>query len=351
MPLKISKNTNYIYILIHVVGWICFYLFPIVSDPRINNNYLNEIFTRLPFFSLIIIFFYINYLFLIPRLFFKKHFIPYLIIAILFLIGFSLIGHEFISQNPPPMGVEHQGFHNEEMRPMKDFKFREVSFFLIILIISTTLKMTTEWFKNERQKTELEKEKLNTELAFLKSQINPHFFFNVLNNICSLARKKSDKTEDAIIKLSQLMRYNFYDFKNDKVPLSKELDYINDYIDLQKMRLTEKTKINISVNGDYKNIIIEPFLFIPFIENAFKHGVSVSDESSIEITFDIKEKLIIFNIRNDKTNKLETSEKSSGLGLKNALRMLNLLYNNTHEIIIKDEPTYFSIFLKLNLYD
>ena len=168
------------------------------------------------------------------------------------------------------------------------FNFWRTAFFpfypaVMAFALSSSVRITMEWFKNERQKKEMEAEKLSSELAFLKSQVNPHFLFNILNNICSLARKKSDETENAIIKLSQIMRYMLQDSKDEKVSLDKEVEYLQSYIELQRLRLPEAVKIDFSTEGRTGLCSIEPLLLIPFVENAFKHGVSYQDSSEIKI--------------------------------------------------------------------
>jgi len=225
------------------------------------------------------------------------------------------------------------------------------SFFAALFIfgLSTSYKVTIEWFNSERQKKELENEKLASELAFLKSQINPHFLFNTLNNVYSLAFKKSDDTPDAIIKLSKLMRYMLYESNERQVFLSKEIDYLHNYIDLQKLRLPETVEIKFNVEGDIEGRLIEPMLLIPFVENAFKHGVSYNEKSQINISIKLNADELLFVVDNKINNAQLTEESGSGIGLLNVKRRLSLLYPGKHKIIIKDDTYEYRVILKIYL--
>jgi len=219
---------------------------------------------------------------------------------------------------------------------------------IMAFALSSSLRITMEWFNNERQKKEMEAEKLSSELAFLKSQVNPHFLFNILNNICSLARKKSDETENAIIKLSQIMRYMLQDSKDEKVSLEKEVEYLNSYIELQRLRLPEKVKIDFTIDGQPELLSIEPLLLIPFVENAFKHGVSYQGSSAISIHLGTKGNNLSFTVRNNiAKHKDEAVEQGSGIGLKNVMRRLELLYPGKHQLIITDDGNEYLVELDI----
>jgi LytS/YehU family sensor histidine kinase len=221
---------------------------------------------------------------------------------------------------------------------------------LFIFAISAAIKITNEWFKAEKQKKEMENEKLNSELAFLKSQVNPHFLFNILNNICSLARKKSDNTEDAIIQLSRIMRYMLYDSKDEKVSLEKEVEYLQNYIDLQRLRISDSVVISFTIEGDINGKMVEPMLLIPFVENAFKHGVSYLDESNIEINLKIDQDVLHFRVENYRVKKIDNPvQQESGIGLKNVLRRLDLLYPGSHIINIEETATKYIVNLYISL--
>jgi LytS/YehU family sensor histidine kinase len=229
--------------------------------------------------------------------------------------------------------------------------FRGVFIYFIVFVISVGLKMTNEWFKNDRQKKELENDKLTAELAMLKAQLNPHFFFNVLNNLCSLARSKSDDTETYIIKLSQLMRYNLYNQKEEKVSLIKEIQFIEDYIDIQKMRVVDSVEIIFNKTGDMNQSLIAPMILFPFVENAFKHGISYNENSKIEIDLKVDHDQLMFSVSNYifRPKGEEPTKKHAGIGLQNVLKRLNIQYKDKYKISIKNDDFSFSVKLKLEL--
>lgn len=224
---------------------------------------------------------------------------------------------------------------------------------LFILLAGGFIKIALQWFKTEREKEILEKEKLNAELGFLKSQVNPHFLFNSLNSIYSLAHRKADETETAILQLSQMMRYMIYDSNTNNVLLDKELEYLQNYIDLKKLRLPSNIDVQFKISGDTKGLIIEPMLIIPFIENAFKHGISYAENCYINIEIEcIGDQLRLFV-----TNKLikRSKDEVGGLGLENVKKRLNLLYpdNYSLDIAISDNTysTTLILFLKNIAHD
>lgn len=193
-----------------------------------------------------------------------------------------------------------------------------------------------------------EKEKVNAELSYLKAQINPHFLFNTLNSIYSLAIEKSDYTATAVVKLSGMMRYVITDASHKFVPLEKEINYISDYIDLQKLRIDSTIKLTFYVSGDVADKKIAPLVLISFIENAFKYGVNAEENSEININIDITKAYLHMRVTNKKVSMKQVQPKS-GLGIENAQNRLQLLYPANHKLVIKETKTDFSILLSLHL--
>ncbi|SJZ50655.1 Histidine kinase [Chitinophaga eiseniae] len=220
-------------------------------------------------------------------------------------------------------------------------------FALLMLFMSGFIKIAVEWFESEKQREALKVEKLNAELKFLKSQINPHFLFNCLNTIYSLAHKQSGQTEHAILKLSTIMRYMIYESNEDKVQLEQELKYLQDYIDIQRLRLPQEIDIHYHVDGRASGFLIEPMLLVPFVENAFKHGISYAEESFINIDITITENMIRLIVRNS-LFKERVSERG-GIGLQNVLKRLDMLYHGDHEITITETDNQFIVDLKIVL--
>ena len=214
-----------------------------------------------------------------------------------------------------------------------------------------TYIMFRDRLRSERRAKEKETENLKTELAFLRSQVSPHFMFNVLNNMVSLARKKSEQLEPSLIKLSSLLRYMLYETDEEKVLLEREVEYLQSYIDLQKQRFGSKVKVNLCIEKFDKSYLIEPMLLIPFVENAFKHGTGLLPNAEINIELKAKKNLLQFMVNNyyDSSTQ-EIKDKTSGIGLQNVRRRLNLLYGNEHALLITNKENRFSVSLQLNLH-
>lgn len=224
---------------------------------------------------------------------------------------------------------------------------------LLILLASGFIRIALELFKTERKRAELEKEKLNAELGFLKSQVNPHFLFNSLNSIYSLAHRNADATQMAILQLSQMMRYMIYESNTSQVPLEKEMEYLQNYIDLKKLRLTPNIHIEYTVKGNIMGLLIEPMLLIPFIENAFKHGISYAEKSDIKIEITIAGQQQLHLFVSNRIFKKEIAEPG-GIGLENVQKRLQLLYPGRHELKVTQENNYYittlSVLLKNSAY-
>lgn len=254
---------------------------------------------------------------------------------------------QFNNDQPPLPPMEIKKGFKQEMRYFR--AFRSVFFILLVLAVGTSIRITSQWYNNEKLRKETENEKLNAELSFLKSQINPHFFFNTLNSIYSLASKKSDKTPEAIIKLSQLMRYIIYDSEKELVPLQNEIDYINNLVELQKLRLKNNVKVLFITQGLITNKWIEPLLLLPFIENAFKHGIDYTKECTIAFSIVIKDEQLFFESENPLVTQFYQlkDNENSGIGLLNSKKRLSLLYPGKHSLIIDENNGKFKVNLQL----
>jgi LytS/YehU family sensor histidine kinase len=195
---------------------------------------------------------------------------------------------------------------------------------------------------------DLEKEKLNSELALLKNQISPHFFFNTLNNIYSLISINAEDSQKAILKLSKMMRYLLYETEHGNTKLSDELAFMTNYIDLMKLRMSEKIALTVSFPESYDDVSIPPLLLIPFIENAFKHGISFRDPSFINIAMNCSGGQITFRCSNSiSSGSVEPGANSSGIGLGNVTKRLELLFPGKHELKISNTGTTFDVILNI----
>lgn len=223
--------------------------------------------------------------------------------------------------------------------------------FLFMWSMGTVYRIVSDKVKTDQLLKEKENENLKTELSFLRSQVSPHFLFNVLNNMVALARLKSDRLEPSLIKLSGLMRYMLYESDEQKVPLEKEVEYVSSYIDLQKLRFGKDMKIQTRIE-DFEGgkDLIEPMLLIPFIENAFKHGTGLIDHPEIDISLSVDKGILEFCVKNKYNgDSIEIKDKTSGIGLNNVMRRLNLLYDKRHSLAIEKEDGWFVVFLQLKL--
>ena len=225
--------------------------------------------------------------------------------------------------------------------------------FLIIGGISTVYAIITEWKKQEKDQQELQSKTVESELRFLKTQINPHFLFNTLNSLYALTIKKSDDAPEVVLMLSEMMRYMLYECNEPEVSLSKEVNYIENYLNLEKLRVAKNSNIKFEVEGKIDNQTVAPLLFIPFIENSFKHGMSNQiKDAFIAIKMQVNEENIIFTVKNSKPPTLPMSNsksKSGGIGLVNVKRRLDLLYPKKNELTIIDNIDEYEICLEIML--
>lgn len=375
-------------VALHIIGWSAILLFPFIFpylEGLNSSSILSTMFFRNLFrISLLIIFFYVNSELLIPRFLFKRKISVYwiytsLIIIVIFVANglFTkyvdhplVIGHrldmngelppEFAFRGIPPDSLQHEFKKHRPPELPEGKSFNRIfvirgwfipTFFSVLLTfaLSTSLKITSEWVKNENIKKEMETEKLQSELSFLKSQVNPHFLFNTLNNIYYLAYKKSDDTTTALFKLSQLMRYMLYESDVNKINLQKEIEYLENYIDLQKIRSTDNLQINLVKEGDIEAYYIEPMLLIPFVENAFKHGISNLEDCKIDISVSVQHEKLVLKVSNRIFTHKKAISNDKGIGLQNVKRRLKLLYPGKHELTLNNEDNTYYVVLKLFL--
>jgi hypothetical protein len=286
-------------------------------------------------------FFYLNAYYLIPSFLSKKKTITY-ILVILFLIILIASVNAVIGD-----------FYHPHLHPRPFIRLFVSKLFpcLFNFAISSSYRIIIDNYQREKKLKEKENENLKTELSFLRSQVSPHFMFNVLNNMVALARKKSDRLEPALIELSNLMRYMLYESVAEKVSVKKEIEYLKSYIDLQKLRFGDDIKVDFNiVRNSVLDNFIEPMLFIPLVENAFKHGMGLIENPEILIQLIINEDTVFMRVIN-KVNNLVKEEKdsNSGIGLNNLERRLNLLYPQKHELIISNNDNQFIVTLNIQL--
>jgi two-component system LytT family sensor kinase len=330
-------------IFLHVAFWlsiISFFIFIAHNGGKSPMKTLLVIFVVFGFVNIGI--FYLNYLIFLPRFLDKQKYKLYAlgVISTVVLFGLAKYGLALVFK---PIVLVRMG----KTIPFWSYILSTAFTSVIFIFLSTVLKFTVDWFLNERIQRDLENQRLSAELSFLKSQINPHFLFNSLNSIYSLAYQKSDTTPDAILKLSEIMRYMLYECNDNKVDLAKELQYLQNYIDLQKIRFGDKAFINFEVTGEVTNQHIVPLLLISFIENAFKHGVANNPLSPIILSINVEDGSLYFFIQNKKHT--HNRDAIGGIGLVNVRRRLDLLYPGKYNLDIRDETDTYTCQLSLVL--
>jgi sensor histidine kinase YesM len=331
-------------ILIHIGVWALFYgffLFPFFFQLR-------QVPPDLPIrLVLTVVLFYLNYFLLVPYILLKKNTMTYIAICVLLVVLAGLSIHiGFVPEpNLPPFIRNDLEFHGPNPFIGQFFTMINLS---TPIFISGLLKMYVEWRKNEDLRKKVENEKVSSELQFLKTQLNPHFLFNSLNTIYSLSVKSSNYTSDAVMSLSELMRYMLYEADKDRVPLRKELEYIKNYVQLQKLRLSDSANVLLKMSGEDKGKEVPPLLFISFIENAFKYGTDYQGKTYVKINLKIEPNRIFFMVEN-KIGVHIKKQKSSGVGLENIKNRLRLLYPKNHELKIFDDGSTFRVELGLLL--
>ena len=228
------------------------------------------------------------------------------------------------------------------------YSFWDISLYFIIYIFITSLfRLARGWFRLQ----EIEKEKTISELKALKSQVNPHFLFNSLNSIYSLARKNSQNVPQKIVQLSDLMRHIIYESDVDFIPLEKEVEMVKNYIELQNLRTVEKDKINLEIIGEIAGRKIAPLIFLPFVENSFKHGLKGSTKNIfVDIKIEVSGSILNFEIDNSKGKTAATiNSKYKGIGIKNVRKRLELIYPNLHSLKISNNENTFKVLLQVQL--
>lgn len=332
---------------LHLLFWSLYFVSPFLLRPisdvdfakyKYNYNGIYDLLFLNNFMRLLL--FYTNAYLFVPKLVYKKKYGQYLLVLLAALLIMMAWDRFFFSILI--VGIQAKVWN---------FIVFNLPVFLFIVITSSAFRVIRDRIEENQRSKERETENLKTELSFLRSQVSPHFMFNVLNNMVALARKKSDILEPSLIKLSSLLRYMLYETDEDKVPLEKEIDYLKSFIELQSQRFGKNVKINARFEPAEHPYTIEPMLLIPFVENAFKHGTGLIPEACIDIHLKVEKDQLEFSVSNRYSDQVsEMKDKTSGIGLTNVKRRLNLLYHKSHSLIISKKEGWFSVLLQLNLH-
>lgn len=352
------ENKN-VLILIHVLCCLIFLLVPAFTLPPEYDN-INAALLSLPYlrdmvgYLLTIGFFYLSYFYLIPEFYFRKKYFLFFAFGLLgYLLNTALpnllnfiytdvpphSALQHMTPGRPPMGPPHD--HDHHQRDVIAHLTHNFLRFAVVFFIALLLKINEQYKK-------MKKEKIEAELAYLKTQINPHFLFNTLNTIYSLAVEQSRETADAVVKLSGMMRYVLKETTKDYIPLDVELEYIASYIDLQKNRFDDTVKLSYTVSGDPSGKRIAPLLLIPFVENTFKHGINPEADSVVNISIVVSGDELHMSVVNNIVP-VQSEEPGSGIGIENTRARLAMLYPAAHKLSVTGQNGIFIVDLNLHL--
>jgi len=313
----------------HLLGWWIIFGMPLFVNNRETqamdiDKYMGYAIMSLSF----VLMFYINYLYFIDKFLFNRRTVAFILLnlAALFIINYlTEAARDFYIDHYHSINPEDSTPHDDRP-PLIMFKLRDYMMMSLMVGLAVAIKTTGKWFRMETEKQELEKARAEAELQNLKSQLNPHFLFNTLNNIYSLVALDQDKARYAIDGFSHLLRYVLYDNDQPFVPLEKEVAFMKSYIELMSLRLTDNVDMTVSLPSCENNILVAPLLFMTFVENAFKHGVSNSKPSFITLKMEIEDNTIVFISENSYYPKTDPHRNSPGIGIENLRKRLEMIY-------------------------
>lgn len=316
--------------LIHIVAWGILIGLPFFFTGRETQEVTVESYVRSVIVPLsFMLVFYVNFFFLVKQYLFSRRGWKFFFSNIILIAAAMLLVHLLMQLLPPP--EFHRSHPDRELQDVIGFFLVNALLYGLVAGLSVAIKMTSGWYEVESARRELEKSRAEAELQNLKSQLNPHFLFNTLNNIYSLIAFSPERAQEAVHDLSRLLRYVLYESSQPLVSLEKELDFIRNYVELMRIRLPENVVLKTEISPVKPDVPIAPLLFISLIENAFKHGVSNNHPSYIHLDIHQNGDLIVCSLRNSYFPKDAAQDKSgSGIGLRNLKKRLELLYPNRH---------------------
>lgn len=338
-----NQKAHFRIILVHLALWIAFlaiptYLFSVLISLKVKEAQVMEV-TRIVYtYCILIGLFYYNYYVLIPKFLFNNRYLLYSFYLFAIYILISTIPILIFSEI-----FEVEVFDTDLIPQLDEFDWLLlVMLYLVSFVVSLALRLNARLQHTEN-------ERISAQLSYLKTQINPHFLFNTLNGIYSTAMDKSPRAADMIEKLSSMMRYTIYETTADYVALNSEIEYIQNYIQLQKDRFDDSVNINFKCEGDFYENQIAPLLIIPFIENSFKHGVNSEQDSDIQILLSCKNDIFEMIVKNNKVFLDSSGDEASGIGIQNTRGRLDLIYPQKHTLEIQETVNTFTVKLKIEL--
>ncbi len=384
-------------IAIYLIIWLVIFIIPVLVTTSNTGRFDKQVIIGWLRMTPFVAIFIINTVWLIPEFLFKGKTGTYLILVVVLSLLFVLVWdyvfpmiQELIRDNQQAQfDLQRPGFDGQRLPlpnqrphidrpwpPMSDQQppiprerltgpnqripeqvihilriFNQVIIAWLVVGFNVAIKVTNKWFKDEQKKRELEKEHLKSELAFLQNQVSPHFFMNTLNNIHAQIDIDTKDAQSSIVTLSKMMRYLLYESDRGDTTLKKEIEFLKSYVELMKLRVHEEVSIDLKITVVDEDIKLQPFLFISFIENAFKHGISYNEKSFIKIELKQNIEFIEFSCVNSLSVQNKITNPYSGVGLDNIKKRLNLLYNNEYQLIIDELDSEFKVLLKIPTHE
>jgi hypothetical protein len=355
MSLFSPKNKKAWILVAHLMGWAVFLYMTVPLQHRMahQSDYAFSMMLGVSCLFLIAYFYY-NKNVVVPR-FLPKQIMAFLGITLLAYMIFSLIipnliHHFYQPEIPPYQQPELDHIRILHIDIVGRFGlYSRSSQFLLVFIVSTGLKVFSQWYAEKQHLQELEKSMVQAELSFLKSQIHPHFLFNCLNSIYYLTLSKDDKAPKVILSLSDFLRFVTVESNNNRIPLEKEVKMLEEYIHLQSLRASEKFELQFQVKGTFTDLEMMPLTFIPFVENAFKYGISAHISCFIHILIEVENDVLKFTCNNSIVTGINEKNHSEGVGLENIKKRLELAYPQCHSLVIRQNSQAYMVELQIKL--
>jgi hypothetical protein len=344
--------------VVYGILWLFVFSVPFFRTREFSILQWDRIIREWVHLSAFLFIFLINIYFLVPRLLFRKRYLLYCIgtfSVILLVVGTmqaseaGIVPRSDTSISPSTIGPD-AGIPLQQNKPPHMVLIDNMIIAILVIGAGTASKLVTKWLEEEKLRKDIEKEQLKTNLALLRHQVSPHFFMNTLNNIHALIDINTENAKDAIVRLSTLMRYLLYDSAQGTIALKKEIEFINSFVSLMQLRYSDQVDIQVKMPEQIPDVHIPPMLFVSFLENAFKHGISYQSKSFIHFELKIQPNSLLCSIKNSKHD-IRTSQDDEymGIGLENIKKSLQLLFNESYSLNIADNQNSFEVGLTIPL--
>ena len=344
----LSPKSLFARISLHIIFWIAVLGVYTFIYGRFNNDYISTFIHLIITLPIYLATTYVALYIVIPRYLEKKKFKTVIIFAVYIILGAAFLEllvtfGLMLTPSFKVFGYSNIRFNTSSL----DVYFRLVGIMLVV-ILASSIKLLKNWYSAQKRSQELYREKVEAELNILKSQLHPHFLFNTLNNLYALTLRNSSKSSEVVLRLSEMLNYILYECNTDFVYIEKEIELIKNYIFLESIRYGNKLEINFNVSGEVTNRMIVPLILFPFVENSFKHKSSGKNEKPwINISLEIKNEIIHFSVKNSKYNSPRARPASSGIGIINVKKRLELIYKDDYKLEINDSQGIFEVRLEL----